>query len=144
LENGHFFLIDVTETFFSDITPMDLDTSYFSLKNRTERVNNQTHFRYETDGTGHIFFLLKNRTQYFNNWTHFRYETDGSVSLRYGYQYEMEFFRYEVRYQVISDPISVFLVCSEVLNQLKNNGYGMSYVGNIRDQGYRAPWSKRR
>jgi hypothetical protein len=39
---------------------------------------------------------LKNRTQYFNNRTHFRYETDGSVSFRYGYRYEMDFFRYEV------------------------------------------------
>jgi hypothetical protein len=58
-------------------------------------------------------FSLKNWTQYFNNRTHFRYETDGSVSLRYGYRYEIQFFRYGVQYQVISDPISVFLVCSD-------------------------------
>jgi hypothetical protein len=58
-------------------------------------------------------FSLKNWTQYFNKRTHFRYETDGSVSIRYGYQYEIQFFRYEVRYQVISDLISVFLICSD-------------------------------
>jgi hypothetical protein len=37
-------------------------------------------------------FSLENWTQYFNNRTHFRYETDGSVSIRYGYRYEIHFF----------------------------------------------------
>jgi hypothetical protein len=53
------------------------------------------------------------RLQCFNKRTHFRYETDGSVSIRYGYRYEIQFFRYEVRYQFISESVSVFLVCSD-------------------------------
>jgi hypothetical protein len=60
----------------------------------------------------HFVFLYKSWTQYFNNQTHFRYETDGSVSIRYGFRYEIQFFRYEVRYEFISDLISVFLICS--------------------------------
>jgi hypothetical protein len=72
----------------SDIKGQHLDT--FLIWNRW----NWTHFVFRWK-----IGSLKNWTQYFNNRTHFWYETDGSVSIRYGYQYEIQFFWYEVRYQ---------------------------------------------